>query len=194
MTRWAERVLAPAVVPWRRVLRSVVRRAVADTMGRVQFTYQRPSRRSSAGLIFPSMRAPRLRVSIVVDTSGSMSPADLNAALAEIRGVLKSSGLAGDRVTVLTCDAQTGAAQHIRRVEDVTLTGGGGTDMRVGIAAAEQLRPAAQVVIVATDGMTPWPDQPTRARLVCVVIGDGQWAQRTPPWALTVTVPTEAGG
>jgi predicted metal-dependent peptidase len=192
--RWAEGVLAPAVVPWNRVLRSIVRRAIADAAGRVQFTYSKPSRRSGNGLIFPTMRGPRVRVSVVVDTSGSMSEGDLRAALSEIKGVLKAGGIAGDRVSVLTCDAETGAAQRISRVEDVVLTGGGGTDMRVGIAAAEDARPEPNVVVVLTDAETPWPATPSKARLVCVVIGNERLAALTPDWALTVTVPSGAGG
>lgn len=191
--RWADGVLAPAVVPWNRVLRSMVRRALADVAGRTQFTYTRPSRRSGGGIIFPSMRGPRLKVAIVVDTSGSMSGADLRAALSEIKGVLKSAGLGGDRVTVLTCDAASGKAQRVRRAEDVTLTGGGGTDMRVGIAAAESVAPQANVLLVLTDGWTPWPDKATKARLVCVIIGDQGDADNTPDWALTVKVPSGAG-
>lgn len=195
VARWAEEVLAPPKIAWNRLLRSIVRRAVCDAAGRVQLSYKKPSRRSGGGLIFPTMRGPRLRVSIVVDTSGSMSPADLSAALSEIRGVLKSAGLNGDRVTVFTCDAEAGAAQRVSRVEDVVLTGGGGTDMRVGIAAAENMRPESQVCVIITDGYTPWPDTPTKARLVCVIIGDedGRVAAATPQWALTVTVPSGAG-
>lgn len=192
MQRWADEVLAPPTVPWNRVLRSVVRRALADATGRVQFSYTKPSRRSGGGLIFPSMRGPRLRVSIVVDTSGSMSPTDLSAALSEIRGVLKSAGVTGDRVTVITCDAESGAAQRISRAENIVLTGGGGTDMRVGIDAAENSRLRPHVCIVITDGLTPWPDAPTQSRLVCVIVGDNS-ATDTPPWALTVTVPSGVG-
>lgn len=195
MQRWADEVLAPPTVPWNRVLRSVVRRALADATGRVQFSYTKPSRRSGGGLIFPSMRGPRVRVAIVVDTSGSMSPADLSAALSEIRGVLKASGVAGDRVTVITCDAESGAAQRISRVENIALTGGGGTDMRVGIDAAEKLHPASHVTITITDGLTPWPAAPTKSRLVCVIVGDyaDSAAADTPEWALTVTVPSGVG-
>lgn len=192
--RWADEVLAPPKIAWNRLLRSIVRRALCDASGRVQFSYKKPSRRSGGGLIFPTMRGPRIRVSIVVDTSGSMSPADLSAALSEIRGVLKSAGVNGDRVTVFTCDAETGAPQRISRVEDVVLTGGGGTDMRVGIAAAEATRPESHVCVVISDGYTPWPDKPTKSRLVCVIVGDDERAAAdTPDWALTVTVPSGAG-
>lgn len=194
LQRWANGVLTPAKVPWNRVLRSLTRQAVAETAGRVQFTYTRPSRRQSPGLILPSMRGPKVRVAIVLDTSASMSNADLLAGLSEIRGVLKSAGISGDRVTLLTCDAANGTPQRISRAENAVLTGGGGTDMRVGIAAADALRPPPHVTVVVSDGDTPWPDRSPRAKLVCVIVGNEQAATRTPGFALTATVPSGAGG
>jgi predicted metal-dependent peptidase len=68
----------------------------------------------------------------------------------------------------------------------VRLVGGGGTDLRVGIAAAQASRPRPDVVVVLTDGYTPWPAQPTRARLVVAIIGDEGTAQEVPTWATTV--------
>ena len=44
------------------------------------------------------------------------------------------------------------------------------------------------VVIVLTDGLTPWPDQPGRARLICAVI-TARAPSGTPPWATTVHIP-----
>ena len=35
---------------------------------------------------------------------------------------------------------------------------------------------------------TPWPDQPTRARLVVAIIGDRATVQHAPPWPTTVLV------
>ncbi|EUA09605.1 hypothetical protein I553_3689 [Mycobacterium xenopi 4042] len=128
-----------------------------------------------------------------MDTSGSMSGADLTAALSETSGVLRSAGVAGERVQVLTCDAASGQAQKVRRVADVVLTGGGGTDMRVGIAAAEALRPRPEIVVVFTDGDTPWPSVPGKSKLVCVIVGSPENAARTPRFAVTVTVPSGVG-
>jgi predicted metal-dependent peptidase len=77
----------------------------------------------------------------------------------------------------------------VRRVNDVRLVGGGGTDMRAGIVAAESAHPHPDVVVVLTDGYTPWPDKPTRARLVVAVIGAQAAAEHVPDWATTVVVP-----
>lgn len=193
MARWADKTLSPPTVPWARLLRSSVRRAVADCAGRVRHTYTRPSRRRLPKIITPAMRAPAVTVSIVIDTSGSMSQEDLTAAMGEVQGVLTASGVARDRVTLLACDAAATTPRRVRSLSDVDLTGGGGTDMRIGITAAESARPAPHVVVVLTDGDTPWPSEPTRARLVCAVIRDSE-PRNTPAWATTVHVPPAAKG
>lgn len=188
LARWAATVLAPPTVSWDRLLRAAVRRAVAERAGRVDYTYSRPSRRPLPRIIKPAMRAPSVVVSIVVDTSGSMGQGDLDAAMSEVTGVLRSSGVAREHVRLVSCDAAATTAQRVRSAASVTLTGGGGTDMRVGIAAAEQAQPHPHVVVVLTDGDTPWPEAPTRARLVCAVISARQ-PTGTPAWASTVHVP-----
>ena len=83
-------------IPRARVLRAAVRRAVADQAGRTDYTYSRPSRRRVPGTVQPAMRGPSVIVSVVVDTSGSMSKDDLDAAMSEVAGVLRSSGVARD--------------------------------------------------------------------------------------------------
>ena len=164
LRRWADKVLAPPVVPWRRVLRVLVRRAVAEASGRSDYSLARPSRRSR-DVLFPGLRGPKIRVAIVVDTSGSMSSADLSAALAEVKGVVRTAGVAREHVMVLTVDAAAAGPQRVTRVEDIALIGGGGTDMRIGIAAAEAVRPGPDVVVVLSDspgssGVCGWVPPP----------------------------------
>lgn len=194
LARWAAGVLAPPTVPWDRLLRAVIRRAVADAAGRTNYSYARPPRRVVPGMVTPVLRGPSVTVSIVIDTSGSMSAGDLDAAMSELAGVLRTSGVARERVRLLSCDAASSSAQPVRSVADVELVGGGGTDMRVGIDAANDARPVPHVVIVLTDGDTPWPERPSRAHLVCAVIGGGdRQLEATPAWASTVHVPVGAG-
>lgn len=188
LERWASQTLATPAVPWQQLLRGTLRRVLASEAGRVDYTYKRPSRHRVPGIIRPGMRAPALTVAVVVDTSGSMSESQLAAALAEISGLLSSSGIARGQVSVLACDAEAAAPQKVRSAADVRLTGGGGTDMRIGIDAAARMRPAPHVIIVLTDGYTPWPSRPTRQKLVCAVIS-GSPPRGTPGWAVTVHVP-----
>ncbi|MBV9329119.1 MAG: hypothetical protein JO352_35900 [Chloroflexi bacterium] len=187
--RWAEATLAGPQVPWRKVLASAVRRAIAHAAGCGDYTYKRPGRRRIPRVVTPAMQRPLLTVVVVVDTSGSMGQSELDSAIAEIQGVIRAAGLAPQGVLVLACDAEVGDATRVRRANEVRLVGGGGTDMRVGIAAAEAARPRPDVLVVLTDGYTPWPERRGRAHLVIAIIGDPSAARNTPDWATTVVVP-----
>ena len=185
IVRWAARQLAPATVPWAKVLRAAVRRAVEDQAGQVHHSWRRPNRRAPSGLLLPRMRAPKIAVDLVIDTSGSMGDADLAAALSETRGVLRQ---VGGTVRVLCCDAAATTPRVVRSISDVALTGGGGTDLRVGIDAALASRPRANVLVVFTDGGTPWHDRRLPVPMIVVLIGKHA-TDTTPEWAKTVRVP-----
>ncbi|MFI9155033.1 VWA-like domain-containing protein [Streptomyces sp. NPDC053367] len=190
--RWAEEVLEPTV-DWRKALTGAVREAAAWAGGAVDYTYRRPSRRTPAlggRVVLPSLRRPLPRVAIVVDTSGSMGEDDLAAALAEVSGVLREVGVGGNRVAVLACDADVHAVSRVTSVDQVELAGGGGTDMAVGIERALAAPEPPQIVVVLTDGYTPWPPEPVSCRLVVALIGED--APQPPAWAETVRI-TPAG-
>ncbi|MFF2729689.1 VWA-like domain-containing protein [Streptomyces sp. NPDC058008] len=186
--RWAEEVLEP-VVDWRQALAGAVREAAAWASGALDYTYRRPSRRSAAlrGVVLPSLRRPLPHVAIVIDTSGSMGEREIAAALAEVTGVLREVGIRGNRVTVLACDADVQAVSRVTSTGQITLSGGGGTDMRVGIAAALAGRERPDIIVVLTDGHTPWPEESPSCRLVAALVGPS--APAAPPWVETVRVP-----
>ncbi|GHJ48747.1 hypothetical protein Cs7R123_60890 [Catellatospora sp. TT07R-123] len=190
--RWAEQVLEPTV-DWRQALTGAVREAAAWASGAVDYTYQRPSRRGAAlrGVVLPSLRAPLPRVAIVVDTSGSMSPDDLAAVMGEIAGVLRAVGVRGNRVTVLACDADVHATRKVSTLGEVVLAGGGGTDMRVGIGAALAVPQPPHIVIVLTDGYTPWPEAAlSRTRIIAGLVGTEP--PTPPPWIESVLITTNS--
>lgn len=188
--RWAESVL-PSRTDWRRVLAAEVRSAVAAVSGRVDYSYRRPSRRAhlNPDLVLPTLQRPIPDVAIVCDTSGSMHERLLARALAEIEAVLTRAGLRERQVRVLAVDAAVHAVRRVSRARQVSLAGGGGTDMGEGIAAAAALQPRPTVVIVLTDGYTPWPERPPPG--IRVIVGllteaGGAWAP--PEWARTVLI------
>jgi predicted metal-dependent peptidase len=116
-----------------------------------------------------------------------MSEELLAMALAEVEGLLRALGMAR-QLRVLACDAAAGPAQRVSRARQVTLTGGGGTNMGAGLAAAYALRPCPAVTVVLTDGYTPWPDAaPKGMRVVAGLLGDD--APGAPRWARAVRVP-----
>jgi Putative metallopeptidase domain/VWA-like domain (DUF2201) len=191
--RWADDVLEPAV-NWRRLLAAAVRQGMADVAGRVDFTYRKPSRRASISpdVVLPSLRQPLPQVAMVLDTSGSMSDRMLSQCLGEVGGVLRSLGVARRSLRVVCCDAQAYEAQRVLSAGDVALLGGGGTDMGAGLAHAAALKPRPDLVVVLTDGFTPWPAQPPPG--VRVVVGLLDRAGHTPPWAQPVLVDVDGGG
>ncbi|GIH94262.1 VWA-like domain-containing protein [Planobispora siamensis] len=187
--RWAGERLRPSV-DWRARLGATIRRGVSTVAGQVDFSYRRPSRRAAAytGIVPPSMARAVPDTVLVIDTSGSVTDDVLNRLLAEVTGIIE--GVAGPdrRLRAFCCDVRPHPVQAVRRAGDIELTGGGGTDMRAGITAATALRPRPDLVIVLTDGETPWPGQRPAAHVVVCLIGD---AGHAPGWASAVRVPAD---
>ncbi|GHH94257.1 vWA domain-containing protein [Streptomyces capillispiralis] len=199
--RWAEEAFHPPQ-PWRELLGAALRSAVSGAGAGDDYTYGRPARRSAGvpGVVLPSLRRTPPRVSVVIDTSGSVSDRELGSALLEVAAISRAVGGRRDMVTVVPCDAAAGEVHRLCRAEGIPLTGGGGTDLRTGFARALAARPRPDVVVVLTDGQTPWPD----ARPACrTVVGlfprqragspvdedDPDYVPDTPPdWARVVTI------
>jgi predicted metal-dependent peptidase len=197
LLRWAESVLHPRV-NWREALASKIRRDLSMVAGRRDYTYARPSRRQEAmrligsSVLLPAMRQPAPpRVAAVVDTSGSITDRELREFAAELIGITRASGVASG-VAVLPCDVQVYDIQRIRSrgdVEKLTFSGGGGTDMSAGVAAAADLHPRPHIIVVFTDGETPWPDeQPSGVDSVIVVLSQPSAINQVPQWCSTITM------
>jgi predicted metal-dependent peptidase len=156
--RWAEEAFHPPQ-PWRELLGAAVRAAASGPGAGEDYTHGRPSRRSATvpGAVLPSLRRRPPRVSVVIDTSGSVSDAELGSALLEVAAVCRAVGGRRDLVSVLSCDAAARTAHSLCRAEGIPLVGGGGTDLRTGFAKALRMRPRPDVIVVLTDGQTPWP-------------------------------------
>ncbi|MGI5285053.1 DUF2201 family putative metallopeptidase [Nonomuraea polychroma] len=165
--RWAEEAFHPPQ-PWRELLGAAVRSAASGPGAGEDYTYGRPSRRSTGlpGVILPSLRRRPPRVSVVVDTSGSVSDAELGSALLEVAAIVRAVGGRRDLVSVLSCDAAAQAVQPLCRAEGITLVGGGGTDLRTGFTKALRARPRPDVIVILTDGQTPWPEARPPCRTV----------------------------
>ncbi|MEV0595713.1 vWA domain-containing protein [Nonomuraea cavernae] len=187
--RWAEERLRPSV-NWRARLGAMIRRGLSTVAGQVDFSYRRPSRRAGAygDIVPPSMVRAVPDTVLAIDTSGSVTNDVLNRLLAEVTGII--DGVAGPnrRLRAFCCDVHPHPVQVVRRTSDIELVGGGGTDMRAGIAAAMALRPRPGLVIVLTDGETPWPRQRPPAHVVVCLIGDGGHA---PDWASVARIPAD---
>ncbi|WP_037605945.1 vWA domain-containing protein [Streptacidiphilus rugosus] len=165
--RWAEEAFHPPQ-PWRELLGGAIRSAVCGGGAGDDYSYGRPARRSASlpGVVLPALRRRPPRVFVVVDTSGSVSDTELGSALLEVAAITRAVGGRKDLVTVVSCDAAAQSVQPLCRAEGIALLGGGGTDLRTGFDAALRARPGPDVIVVLTDGQTPWPKARPSCRTV----------------------------
>jgi predicted metal-dependent peptidase len=182
--RWAEGLLHP-VVDWRQALRTSIRKGVFLTAGRVDYSYRRPSRRPVPNVILPSLVQPVPQVSVVLDTSGSMDGM-LSIAWTEVLGILRSLGSRRQALTVWAGDTDASLVRNV--AARVQLIGGGGTDLRIGIGAALAARPRPDLLIVLTDGYTPWPAKPPAQPVIVGLVSNNAICQRPPSWARVIEI------
>jgi len=200
LARWADELLHPKV-NWRKELAGSFRASLANISGRRDYLYTRPSRRQSAmrqgtsELILPAMRKPAPPpVAVIIDTSGSISTVELTAFLSEIDGIARANGIAHG-LTVIPCDAAVGPIQKLKSrsgIENLAMPGGGGTDMGVGIEAAAHLLPVPRILIILTDGFTPWPKTVSqKIEKVIICLTSHQAEKDVPEWAEVIMIEEE---
>lgn len=175
----AEKLLTPSVTPWQVLLGGMIRRGVRRQYGHVRADYSRRDRRrhhillgNGKRVIFPGRSTPKVRVGVVRDTSGSMSEADLDAVTSEVVAISRRLHISGNDLQVLDTDAEAHTARAFTGPAGLAeVTGRGGTDMCVGIEAALNLPGGVDVVVVITDGMTPWPEAPVAVPVIACLVG-----------------------
>tara|TARA_R110002051_G_scaffold156492_1_gene228246 strand:+ start:5304 stop:6584 length:1281 start_codon:yes stop_codon:yes gene_type:complete len=155
-------------ISWQTLLTAHIKRAFSFVAGRVDYTYRKRSRRQSISeeIIFRSMHRPQPSIVLVQDTSGSMSDSMLSDCLVQIQAIIKNCG---GTVRAMAVDAEVQNLQRIQKAKDFKLSGGGGTDMVLGFAAAAKLRPKPDIIICLTDGYTPWPTPKVLGGIIGIV-------------------------
>ena len=178
LLRWAQDLLQPQI-KWQTVLAGAVRASLANSTGRKDYVFTRPSRRqginakSEIEIILPAMRKPiPPKIAIIIDTSGSVSDTEINVFLTEVEAVARANGVAGN-ISVIPCDSVAGEIMKIKslaNIRSIQLKGGGGTDLREGFRVALELKPVPKIILVFTDGYTEWPnDLPSKieSTIIC---------------------------
>ncbi len=200
--RWAEEILKPKV-NWKELLKRKVRGAITiGTSQRLDYSLLKPHRRSETykPILPPSLQGDFTpRVACVVDTSGSISDRELAQALTEVREVLEELRVP---ILVIPCDAVPYEPIKVftsLQVFQIRLRGGGGTNMVAGIEAALKLKPVPDVVIVLTDGYTPFPEHRYKIPVIFVIFAQEEVKNvpkpPMPPWRErdTVIIPISEG-
>ena len=108
------------------------------------------------------------RIVVITDTSGSMSIRRMQQCAAEVGGISKAVGAFVMHMQWDTICHLVEKTSGIRR-KDYGYYGRGGTDM--GAAIDEAAKQRCDIIIVLTDGYTPWtkikPKQQIIAGIVC---------------------------
>lgn len=191
LRRWAGQILEPAKVNWDQRLRALIRDAAERRSGTDDTTFSVPNRRqwglwdSGHEVCLPSGVSPIPEVFCVIDTSGSMSDDILQSILVEIKSVCQAVGAP---VRAVCVDDRCYDIQKIEETTIVRTTGGGGTDMRLGIELARKQTPVPAVCIVLTDGYTPWPTDPDGRMAIIAVITAGGTNHGIPSFINTVNL------
>jgi predicted metal-dependent peptidase len=176
--------LRPTPDPWSR-LAAAVGLAASKPVGMPDSTYRKFSRRQSA---VPEVRLRGVhkltpKAAVVLDTSGSMCDGETQAkALNVIAQGLRAVG----QFPVVAGDTRARSSKTVQNLKQVTWDGGGGTDMTVVLEAADK-KYKPDVIVLVTDGYTPWPSQRTRYRLVVACTTDAH----VPEWAVACRIPNK---
>jgi hypothetical protein len=163
-------------------LKHVVSRSIASPVGQPEATYRKWSRRVLPGKArLRGIQRLQPEATILLDTSGSMLDSNvMQRALAIVaKGI---SRLQNPRI--VCCDGAIQSAKRVANMSHFNWDGGGGTDMAAGLIHVDKTYKPDTIVII-TDGITDWPAQPTRAKVVCALCR-GDWAARIPKWITVV--------
>lgn len=148
-------------VPWKDLLRDYMTRTCKDDE-----VWSRRNRRFS-NVYLPARHSEKMgEIVLIGDTSGSIGNDELTAYMSEAGAITED--VRPERVRILWCDTRVAGEQVFEEGEPLVAKpqGGGGTDMRVGVTAAEKYEP--EVIVLFTDGYTPWPEvEPDCPLIVC---------------------------
>ena len=178
LKRWADGLLRP-VVQWYQVLRRHLRQAAGLERGLVDYTYLRRNRRQVGEVILPSLVKPKLKAACIVDTSGSVNTSELSRFLSECKSLIPLC----EEVVCYAFDESLKWRGKINSAEGAAkrLHGGGGTRMDKAIELA--VKDGHRLIVVFTDGYTPWPRTRPRSSVIVVTTN-----RPGPDWAYTVKV------
>jgi predicted metal-dependent peptidase len=182
---WADEYISGPKISWQEELKVLINNAVAWVSGSYEYTRSRFSRRQQPGMpLMPGLMQPIPEIAIVIDTSGSMNEEMLATALSEAAAILENFGRHMG-IQVYSVDDAVGWVGRVFDVRSIKLIGAGGTDMGKGIRAALIHEPRPNIIIVLTDGQTPWPDSsPEDVQMVIAIVGDkGKVQDELPTWA-----------
>jgi predicted metal-dependent peptidase len=167
-------------VDWREQLRRFI-----TTQAKNDYSWMRPQRRMVPwGHFLPSLYSEALEALVaVIDTSGSIDQATLNAFGAEILAAKDISK--PEKLVVMYCDAKVAHVDEYTSFEPVEfqMHGGGGTDFRPPFERLTTMDVRPNCLVYLTDGYGPFPESPPDYPVLWVCTTDV-----VAPWGTTIRI------
>jgi predicted metal-dependent peptidase len=164
LERFVNEILNPQV-PWQEYLREYMTRMVKSDE-----SWAKRNRRF-ADTYLPTRHSEQMgELVVIADTSGSIGDKELNQIAAEIKSI--ADEIKPERIRTVWADTRVANEEVFECGDDLVFhpAGGGGTDMRVPLEHVRQYEP--EVVVMITDGYTPWPNEEPDYPLIVVCTTD----------------------
>jgi predicted metal-dependent peptidase len=177
MARLVDHLLQPQL-PWRMLLARYLTAA-----GRDDYNYTRPSRREGEA-IMPSLRSAQIDVAVVLDTSGSISDAEMREFLAEIDAI---KGQVRAKILLHACDTELApdGPWEYDAWESFTLprefSGGGGTSFIPPFDWLKAKGRRPDLLVYFTDAEGEFPQQEPECPVIWLVKGRAKV-----PWGVRI--------
>ena len=176
LRKLVDHLLQPQL-PWRMLLARYMTASSRD-----DYSYMRPSRREGDA-IFPSLRSAQTDIVVVLDTSGSIKPAEMQEFVTEIDAI---KGQVRARITLHACDAAlaTEGPWVFEPWEEFELPGnihgGGGTRFTPVFEHLDAQGDSPDLLVYFTDAEGEFPKLEPRFPVIWLVKGRGKvpWGQR----------------
>jgi predicted metal-dependent peptidase len=176
LRKLVDHLLQPQL-PWRMLLARYMTASSRD-----DYSYMRPSRREGDA-IFPSLRSAQTDIVVVLDTSGSIKPAEMQEFVTEIDAI---KGQVRARITLHACDAALAKEGPwvFEPWEEFELPGnihgGGGTRFTPVFEHLDAQGDAPDLLVYFTDAEGEFPKLEARFPVIWLVKGRGKvpWGQR----------------
>ncbi len=155
--------------------------------GKSEFSYTPLNKRRylEYGAVYPSISKEEIpKVVVAVDTSGSIS----NAELSLFAGAIKKMSTITPELTVITCDASIHQVIPPSQIESflksIKFAGRGGTSHIPVFEYIDKKIPNPDVVICLTDGYTDYPNKKPKYPVIWVLTPN----HKTPPWGKVIVL------
>ena len=171
-----ERIVEELIEPkqnWKELLRT----AISASLGKDEPTWVRPNRRKL--VMAPHVYLPGTtgyctgKVAVLIDTSGSVSPAELQAFMSETAGILQDGR--PEECKVFWTDTKVHKVDEVSEPSELTAlnpVGGGGTDLEKAYPVIQdELGHEDVTTIILTDGYTGFTEEPKGMKTIWVTTG-----------------------